>query len=82
MEGRKVQESVQGKVGDETRDEQGCPYLSVIFEDVSSGSEVRNDLLTVWAPCVRGEGESTIECCTHQEAAEPGPLLEPPDRPF
>lgn len=31
----------------------GYPYLAVIFEGISCGSEVWDDLLTVWAPWVR-----------------------------
>lgn len=58
----------------EAKREEGCPYLTVIFEGISSGSELWNGLLTVRAPCVRGKGR---EPCTwnFQRPFQEVPLL-------
>lgn len=61
--------ALEWEAGGGTRDEEeGCPYLTVIFEGISSGSEVWNGFLTVRAPCVRGK-----ERALHMEL---------PERPF
>ena len=48
--------------------QRGVSYLSVIFKDVGGGRKVRDDLLTVWAPCGKG-GQNVARA---GEAAEPG----------
>lgn len=68
-------ESVTGQSWRQHNDKEAYPYLSVVFEDVSSGSKVWNDLLTVWAPCRRERENAAHE----GEAAEPGAPLHPTD---
>lgn len=47
----KMCELEQGKLG--VGRKRGSPYLAVFFKGIGCGREVRDDLLTVWAPWVR-----------------------------